>query len=78
MREKLERSDVNDDAGRNADRAIEALKAGTDFYMEPHTPETVKSYVGDLLANLMHLCKREGVNFNSCMTMAAIHFNDEK
>jgi hypothetical protein len=34
--------------------------------------------VGDLLANLMHFCEREGVDFDGALSTARMHFEHER
>ena len=40
-------------------------------------PECLEESVIDLLANLMHLCKKDGVDFGDCLLSAQIHFDAE-
>ncbi len=36
------------------------------------------SKINDLLADLMHLCKQEGIEFQRCLTVAEVNFEAEK
>jgi hypothetical protein len=34
--------------------------------------------VTDLLADLMHYCKQQGIDFRKCVAMAEVHFEEER
>ena len=58
------------DNDQRADLAQEALSNFGD-------DNGTASDLGDLLADLMHLCERDGIDFHQCLTTAEIHFNEE-
>lgn len=53
-------------------RAITALDA------YPAEEDDLLSKISDLLADLMHLCRREGIDFEKCLTVAEVNFESEK
>jgi len=64
---------------KNADRADWAAAAVLKFatvtgMIENEDAETT---IGDLLADLMHLCDREGVDFHTCVARASDHYEEE-
>ena len=66
---------MNEQNDQRADLAFDAVFATTDLKQDL---DSLPSYVGDLLANLMHLCNREKVDFNRCLQDAQWNFNEEK
>jgi hypothetical protein len=53
-------------------RAITALET----YSEAE--EDLTSRISDLLTDLMHFCKQQGVDFQGCLLSAEINFESEK
>jgi hypothetical protein len=53
-------------------RAFSALEA------YPEKEDDLTSPISDLLADLMHLCGREGIEFRSCLMVAEVNFESEK
>jgi hypothetical protein len=62
------------DNNERAARAQEALELDPDYRSGGNS---TKEAVGDLLANLMHLCKQEDIDFADQLLMANINFNCE-
>jgi hypothetical protein len=54
-------------------RAITALEAA---YSEEE--DDLVSTISDLLTDLMHLCRREGIEFRRCLLCAEVNFEAEK
>ena len=54
-------------------RAITALEA-----TYPGEEDDLVSKIDDLLTDLMHLCRREGIEFRKCLTVAEVNFESEK
>jgi len=54
-------------------RAIAALEAAY-----PEEEDELSSTVSDLLTDLMHLCRQEGIEFRRCVTVAEVNFESEK
>jgi len=54
-------------------RAVTALGTG---YSDDE--DDLVSKISDLLADLMHLCRREGIEFRRCLTVAEVNFESEK
>ncbi|MGO9021804.1 MAG: hypothetical protein ACLQVJ_25995 [Syntrophobacteraceae bacterium] len=54
-------------------RAITALEAA---YSEEG--DDLVSKISDLLADLMHLCRQEGIEFRRCVTVAEVNFESER
>jgi len=55
------------------DRAITAVDAAY-----PEEEDDLVSKINDLLADLMHLCNQEGIEFQGCLTVAEVNFESEK
>jgi hypothetical protein len=55
-------------------RAEAALAISTDY----DTDSDVETHVGDLLANLMHFCARNDVNFNEALRRGKNHYSQEQ
>jgi len=55
---------------RRVDSASQALKSFSKENMDD-------AVVTDLLTNLMHYCKANGIDFQQQVDMATIHFNSE-
>ena len=53
-------------------RAITALEA----YSEEE--DDLISKINDLLTDLMHLCKQQGIEFHGCLLNAEVNFESEK
>ncbi|MGA3117666.1 MAG: hypothetical protein ABSF90_24930 [Syntrophobacteraceae bacterium] len=53
-------------------RAISAL----DAYSEEE--DDLVSKISDLLSDLMHLCRQQGIEFQRCLTVAEVNFESEK
>ena len=66
---------MNNITDEQADRAYDAVREHTGLEQPPDELETE---ITDLLANLMHLCNREKVDFNLCLQNAQMHYNEEK
>lgn len=63
-----------DNEGR-ADRAQSALNH---FATEcGETDNATSTQIGDLLGDLMHLCNREDLDFETLATTAECHYNEE-
>ena len=54
-------------------RAITALEAA---YSEEE--DDLVSKINDLLTDLMHLCKQQGIEFQGCLLNAEVNFEAEK
>jgi len=54
-------------------RAVTALGAG---YSDDE--DDLVSKISDLLADLMHLCRQEEIEFRGCLTVAEVNFEAEK
>ena len=68
--------DVTQTNGLRADRAYGILKR---FAVLLDCPDAAldSDHVTDLLADVMHLCHREGVNFDDSLGMASMHYAAE-
>jgi len=69
----------------NAERADAALTAlghhvKAKDYSEPEPVETaeIEEAMVDLIADLKHLAKREGINFDAVLRMAGRHYFEER
>lgn len=66
----------------NKDRAkaaLKAIKVSTDYKVDDMPKRNkVAIYGGDLIANLMHLCHQENVDFAECLERGKTHFEAEK
>jgi hypothetical protein len=64
----------------NEDRAQRA-HASLEFYVEKCKQEVwegdLNIEIGDFLADLKHLCRREGIDFEDCLRVADMHFTAE-
>lgn len=58
-----------------AREAVAGLDATTNF--NPGDELDMGATIGDLLANLMHLCRQEKHDFNSLLAMGRMHFEAE-
>lgn len=59
----------------NADRAArgeDAVYAGSDY-----PADDLDTSIGDTLANLLHLCRREGIDFEAALARGREHFQEE-
>jgi hypothetical protein len=54
-------------------RVMTALGAGY-----PDGEDDLVSKISDLLADLMHLCRQEGIEFRRCLTVAEVNFESER
>jgi hypothetical protein len=54
-------------------RAITALKAAY-----PEEEDDLVSKIDDLLTDIMHLCRQEGIEFQRCVTVAEVNCESEK
>jgi hypothetical protein len=54
-------------------RAVSALEAAYSG-----EEDDIISKISDLLADLMHLCRQQGIEFRSCLTAAEVNFESEK
>jgi hypothetical protein len=54
-------------------RAITAMEAAY-----PGEEDDLVSKIDDLLTDLMHLCRREEIEFRRCLTVAEVNFESEK
>lgn len=64
----------NDD---RADWAQSALNTFAEVTAMDTAGEDTETIIGDLLTNLMHLCKREGIDFQRKLTGAEINYDAE-
>ncbi len=55
------------------DRAITALEAGY-----PEKEDDLFSRISDLLTDLMHFARQQGIEFSRCLLVAEINFESEK
>ena len=55
--------------------AVQALAEETGLSIEDDGLETA---VTDLLANVMHLCQLNRIDFDSCLSTATDHYSEEK
>lgn len=67
---------------RNRARALAALDAVRHFSQSPYGeaitgPDVLNQNISDLLANLAHLCDREGFNFPALVDRARNHYRAE-
>lgn len=69
------RSDDADELCHTNDQHADQAKRAMSEYGVENDAETA---VEDLLANLMHFCHREDLDFEDLLTMASIHFEAEK
>lgn len=63
----------NDDRAEWARQALETFAATTGLNMDGETPEAI----GDLLANIMHFCDRNGLDFDERLANARFHYDEE-
>lgn len=61
---------TNDD---RANRGFDAVVTGSDY----HADEDMLNAIGDTLANIMHLCERDGIDFQNRLAVAEDHFKAE-
>lgn len=64
---------MSEENERRADRARAALEA----YAAARNENGDESHLRDLLADLMHYCKAERVDFNRALATAQMHFEYE-
>jgi hypothetical protein len=64
------------DNTERADRARSILNHFADLVRQQS--ESDESNLGDLLADLQHLCERDGTDFDACLNMGRIHFEAEQ
>lgn len=57
-------------------QALAAYRTMHPDYKDENEPDD--QAVTDLLADLMHYCKRQGIDFQKCAAMAEVHFEDEQ
>lgn len=64
---------TNEDRANWARAALEVFsqKTGLDMAVE------LDCSIGDLLANMMHLCKQEGLDFDALLETGRMHFEAE-
>ena len=62
---------------RRIEYAAIAIDAMLDTTNEDHGDD-IATPVTDLLANLMHYCDAEGIDFQRCLKSAGIHFEAER
>ena len=61
-----------------AARSMRAMEAYQAISLLPDSDkQSDKENVTDLLTNLMHYCNFNGVEFNRCLSNAALHYNAE-
>jgi hypothetical protein len=65
---------MNNDRAAWAELAIDALGAATNMVTAGESRETM---LGDLLADLMHWCDRNGVDFNFKLEGARMNYEEE-
>lgn len=68
--------DPAEDNNARAERAELALYVGTDYDGEDENDR--ETYAADLVANLRHLCAREGVDWDEVTRRAEMHYGDER
>ena len=63
----------------NEQRAQRAWQATWRYHQECDDPDgdTTDETITDLLADLMHFCDEQGIEFDSCLRMANSHYNSE-
>lgn len=61
---------------RRADAARRAIRQYTNFALEPE--ETLPTYTGDMLANIMHMCEHYNVDFEEALERGRMHYLAEK
>lgn len=61
----------------NEDRADRAMECLNNYSTLPVQEEDNETLIKDLLADLMHLSKREGFDWNSMLLSAEVNFNAE-
>jgi len=54
-------------------RAITALEAAYSG-----EEDDLVSRINDLLTDIMHLCRQQGIDFHGCLTVAEVNFESEK
>jgi hypothetical protein len=62
----------------NEERAalgLKGLEAGTDLLADD--PDDIETYVGDMIANLMHLCDDQGVDYRAAEARGIMHYGAE-
>lgn len=62
--------------GERADMALKALRLTTDY--NDTVENDIETYAGDLIANLMHLCRRERIDFDSVVDRGRMHHDAER
>lgn len=65
------------DEPTNEERAERGADIVSTYRMQTGDDGDDAQNLGDILADLMHMCRRDDVNFAAALTMAEIHFNDE-
>jgi hypothetical protein len=55
----------------------QGYRALTEYACEVNLTEAPDEALTDLLANLMHYCHREGIDFGEALATAAMHFDEE-
>lgn len=60
-----------------ADRAREILRDYCRKVYQLEDGEESASVIGDILADLRHLCAEEGIDFEAPLLMSEVHFNEE-
>jgi hypothetical protein len=61
---------------QQADRARAVLREYARRIGDPQA--SIGTLVADVLADLLHLCRREGVEFERCLLLARAHVLDEE
>lgn len=63
---------------KNADRAERARRIVKAYGQEVGQPdEDLETNLGDLLADLMHLCEVDQVDFEECLDRGELNFDEE-
>ena len=57
-------------------RAVEAYAAATHLNINPDA-DGLTTGIGDLLGSLIHLCEREGINFEEMMAKGRRYYQEE-
>lgn len=65
---------LSEDNQFSASKAERAVRIGTDLGQG----DDLETYICDLIANLMHLCDREGFDFANCLRRGRNHHFEEK
>lgn len=62
---------------KRAQNAYDALIQFTDFGCDE--PETeLETYMGDMVANMLHLCRLKGINFDEVVRRGQMHHDVER